>query len=163
MELILDIKTILVTAVFTLVPIFELRGSIPYGLIKELPLGLVFPMCVALNALVAPLVFLFLSTFNKLFLKMSWYEKLFNRFVERARDKVKDKVDRFGYLGIMLFVAIPLPITGAYTGTLGAWILGLSKRKTMLAVALGVVISGTIVSTIVLTGAQGFDFLIKHI
>jgi len=65
--------------------------------------------------------------------------------------------------GIMLFVAIPLPITGAYTGTLGAWILGMSRRKTILAALGGVIISGIIVSIVATLGIQAFSFFIKEI
>ena len=53
----------------------------------------------------------------------------------------------------MLFVAIPLPITGAWTGTMGAWFLGLNRRRSILFIILGVVIAGIIVSTVVYTGA----------
>jgi uncharacterized membrane protein len=63
----------------------------------------------------------------------------------------------------MLFVAVPLPITGAWTGTLGAWILGLGRRKTITAVAGGVIISGIIVSVIVGFGVEALGFLIKHV
>ena len=107
----MDLKTISISIFLSLLPISELRGAIPYALAKGVPLLAAYPICVGFNGLVAPLVFVFLSTFNKLFLKMKWYERFFNRFIDRARHKVQDKVDRFGYFGIMLFVAIPLPIT----------------------------------------------------
>ena len=94
---------------------------------------------------------------------MNWYNKIFDRFVEKTRHKVEDKINRFGYLGIALFVAIPLPITGAWTGTLGAWIFGLKKRKTILAVILGVTISGFIVSMITFFGIEALSFLVKHV
>ena len=53
----------------------------------------------------------------------------------------------------MLFVAIPLPITGAWTGTIGAWVLGLDRKKSILFILLGVLISGIIVSTVIYTGS----------
>lgn len=61
-----------------------------------------------------------------------------------------NKVEKYGMLGIMIFIGIPLPITGVYTGTAGAWILGLNRKKTILAALGGVVMSGLIVSIIVL-------------
>ena len=93
---------------------------------------------------------------------MGWYEKVFGRLIESVRKKVAAKISKYGYLGILMFVAIPLPITGAYTGTLGAWILGLEKKKTFLAVAAGVVIAGVIVSVISVFGIEALDFLIKR-
>ncbi len=159
----MDITTILISIFLSILPISELRGAIPYAMANDIPLIMAYPLCVGFNALVSPLVFLFLSTFHKLFLKMSWYDRFFEKFVEKARIKVQSKVERFGYLGIMLFVAIPLPITGAYTGTLGAWILGMSRRKTILAALGGVIISGIIVSLVITLGLQAFSLFIKQV
>jgi uncharacterized membrane protein len=113
--------------------------------------------------MVAPCCWIFLSTLHKLFLKTDWYKKFFGRFVERARLKLCRNVERWGWLGRALFVAVPLPITGAWTGTLGAWVLGLSKRKTLAAVILGVIIAGAIVTTVVILGLRTFNFFIKQV
>ncbi len=159
----MDITTVLGTVGLAILPISELRGAIPFAVARGMPILEAFFIAVACNALVAPLAFIFLETFHKLFYRWTFYAGLFDRFVERSRHKVHAQVERYGYLGIMLFVAVPLPITGAWTGTLGAWILGLGKRKTMLAVAAGVVISGIIVSLIVGFGVEALGFLIKHV
>jgi uncharacterized membrane protein len=142
----------------TLTPIFELRGSIPLAILEygmnPVP---AYILAVGVNALVPVFVYIFLATFHKLFMKWTWYEKLFTRFIEKSRHKLHDKVEKYGFLGITLFVAIPLPITGAYTGTVGAWILGVGKRKTIFAVFLGVMIAGLIVTAIslLIQGAMG--------
>ena len=94
---------------------------------------------------------------------MNWYRRLFERFIERARNKLHEKVERWGWLGVAVFVAIPLPITGAWTGTLGAWVLGVSKRKTMIAVILGVAAAGVIVTTVVLLGLQALNIFVKRV
>ena len=159
----MNVKTYLVTAAFTLLPISELRGAIPYAVFNGIhPLTAYF-YCVVLNALLGPLVYLFLDSLHKLFYRMKWYRSLFDRIVTRARKKISDQVDKYGYLGIMLFVGIPLPITGAYTGTLGAWILGLDRKKTCIAIATGAMISGIIVSLIVYFGAEAASIFIKHV
>lgn len=159
----MTIKTILLTTAFTLLPISELRGAIPFAVLNGMhPLAAYF-YCVFLNALLGPLVYVFLDSLHKLFYKMNWYKNLFDLLVSRARTKVSDKVDKYGYVGIMLFVGIPLPITGAYTGTLGAWILGLDRKKTCLAVAAGAVISGIIVSLIVYFGIEAASIFIKQV
>lgn len=159
----MDITTLLGTVGLSLLPISELRGAIPFAVARGMPILEAYFIAVACNALVAPLAFIFLETFHKLLYRWIFYAGVFDRFVERSRHKVHAQVERYGYLGIMLFVAIPLPITGAWTGTLGAWILGLGRRKTMLAVAAGVVISGIIVSIIVGFGVEALGFLIKHV
>ena len=151
------------TVGLSLLPISELRGAIPFAVARGMPVLEAYFIAVVCNALVAPLAFIFLETFHRLFYRWSFYAGIFDRFVERSRHKVHAQVERYGYLGIMLFVAVPLPITGAWTGTLGAWILGLGRRKTMLAVAGGVMISGIIVSVIVGFGVEALGFLIKHV
>jgi uncharacterized membrane protein len=94
---------------------------------------------------------------------MSWYEAFFDRFVERAREKLHQGVEKWGWFGVALFVAVPLPITGAWTGTLGAWVLGLPKRKTLPAVIIGVLISGAIVTVVMMLGIQALDVFIKDV
>lgn len=162
----MNIINFLWAAFFSLLPVSELRGAIPFAFANGMPLHFAYPFCVFCNMLVAPLVYVFLSSIHKLLYKWSKYQMLFDKIVVRARQKVQGKVERFGYWGIMLFVAIPFPITGAYTGTLGAWVLGLSAKKTCLTVAGGVIISGAIVTTIVYLSTQGFhmlDLFIKQV
>jgi uncharacterized membrane protein len=151
------------TAFLSFLPISELRGAIPFAVAHDVPWYIAYPLAAFLNALVAPACWIFLSTLHKLFLKMQWYKKFFDRFVERARGKLHKKVEKWGWLGIALFVAIPLPITGAWTGTLGAWVLGLSKRRTLLAVVLGVVIAGAVVTAVTLLGIQALSSFVKKI
>jgi uncharacterized membrane protein len=150
-------------AFLSFLPISELRGAIPFAIKNGIPWYLAFAIAVCFNVLVAPACWVFLSTLHKLFLRMNWYKNFFERFIERARTKLHKSVERWGWLGIAVFVGIPLPLTGAWTGTLGAWVLGFSKRKTMLAVLLGVITSGVIVTSVVLLGVQALNFLVKRV
>ena len=150
------------TALLSLLPISELRGGIPFAMANDIPWYVALPFAAGVNALVAPLCWIFLSTVHRLFYgSFCWYRKIFDSFIERARQKLHKEVERWGTLGIALFVGIPLPVTGAWTGTLGAWVLGLSKRKTLLAVILGVIIAGTIVTTVMLLGLSAFQIFVK--
>ena len=159
----MDIKTLLLIAGSVLIPVNELRGTLLFLYSEGYP-NLLFlsAYCIVVNLLVAPLFFLFLNSLHKLFYKMNWYKKLFDKLVGRARKKIHDQVEKYGYVGLMFFVAIPLPITGAYTGTIGAWVLGLNKKRSILFISLGVVISGIIVSIIGLLASSGsiFGFII---
>lgn len=159
----MDPVIIIVTVALAMLPISELRGAIPYAVASGVALWQAALLAIACNALVAPLAFIFLETVHKVLYSWGFYARTFDRFVARARAKVHEGVERWGYLGILLFVAIPLPVTGAWTGTLGAWILGLSRRKTMLAVAGGVVVSGIIVSLVVGLGVEALSLFIKHV
>jgi uncharacterized membrane protein len=155
------------TALLAFLPISELRGAIPFAIAQGIPWYGAYPFAVALNILVAPACWLFLSTLHRLFLKLArrrwfrWYRTFFDRFVDRAREKLRRGVERWGWLGIAVFVAVPLPVTGAWTGTLGAWVLGLSRRRTLAAVALGVAIAGVIVTLVVILGIRALDIFIK--
>ena len=159
----MSLQTIGLTALLCLLPISELRGAIPYGMAKGLPPAFLIPFCIVLNALVGPLVYLFLSTAHRLLGRFSWYRSFFAKIVSRARRKVHAKVEKLGYFGLALFVAIPLPITGAYTGTLGAWVLGLDPKKTYLAVLLGVCIAATVVSLVTFLGIGALSLFVKEV
>jgi uncharacterized membrane protein len=160
----MDSIHLLVSLLLSLVPVSELRGGIPYGFFNGLSLSYVAPLCIATNALVAPICYTFLATFHRIFhAHWHWYASFFDRFVLKARARVAPKVDKYGYLGILLFVAVPLPVTGAWTGTLGSWILGLDKRKTMMAVFGGVIVSGLVVTSLMLFGVGLDSIFIKKI
>jgi uncharacterized membrane protein len=161
----MDASPYFLPALLSILPISELRGGIPVALANGLPWFIAYPFCAAVNALAAPLCWIFLSTVHTFFYGRQssesgelrggflWYRGIFDRFVERARRKLQRGVEKWGVLGVALFVAIPLPITGAWTGTLGAWVLGLQKRKTLPAVILGVIIAGAVVSAVCILGS----------
>ncbi len=83
------------------------------------------------------------------------------RILERARRKIHSAVERYGYWGLMVFVAIPLPLTGAYTGAIGAWVLGMRRWKSILFIALGVAIAGVVVSLVFLLGIRPLFLFLK--
>ena len=146
-----------------LAPISELRGAIPWAYLRGASLGQAALIGFCFYALVGPIALGFLSTLHNVFYRhWRWYVTLFDRFVARTRRKVEGAVNRYGVWGIFLFVAIPLPFTGAWTGTLAAWILGLDKRRSLLAVFGGVALSATIVTTLLALGFGERSIFIKH-
>ena len=147
----------------SILPIAELRGGIPYAIANDLNPLLTFFICVGANILVFPIVFLFLEFLHPLFLKIDLYKRLFDKFIIKTRVKVGNKLEKYGFWGLMIFVMIPLPVTGAYSGSFAAWLFNIPKKKAFLAVSLGVIMAGIIVTTIVLTGIEAFQFLLKDI
>ena len=158
-----------ITAFLSFMPISELRGAIPFAIANGVSWYWAYLFAVVLNALVAPVCWIFLATVHKFLYGESedkgfrWYKSFFNHFVEKARSKLSEKLEKWGWLGIAIFVAIPLPITGAWTGTVGAWILGVSKKRTMAAVILGVIVAGAIVTAVVVFGIEAANLFIKKI
>lgn len=145
----------------SVLPISELRGGIPYALANHINLPVAYLVCVAANMLVIPVVFVFLDTLHQQFYRLRPYRWVFDKWVERTRRKAERNVGKWGYWGVMLFVAIPLPITGAYTGTLAAWLLKLNKIRAFWYLALGVVIAGIVVSIATVTGIRVFEIFTK--
>jgi uncharacterized membrane protein len=145
----------------SLLPIAELRGAIPFSLANGMPVGAAFALCVGVNMLVGPIAWLFLATLHRLLSRWRPYAEAFARIVERARRKVHRSVERWGYWGLAIFVAIPLPFTGAWTGTLGAWVLGMEVRKSLAAVAAGVLMAGVAVTLVAFFGIRALSIFLK--
>lgn len=146
----------------SLLPISELRGGIPLAYANDIPIVMAYILCVISNMLVIPLLYIFLNTLHNLFYKVRPYRLIFDKYVQRTQARAEEKVRKYGYWGVMLFVAIPLPITGAYTGTLAAWLLKLKFGKAFWYLALGVVIAGVVVTIATLSGAGILKIFIKQ-
>jgi len=147
----------------SLLPVAELRGGIPAALLIGTNPLLAYAVCVMANLVVVPLVYVFLEYIHHHLMAVRIYKETFHRFMEKTRRRLHHKIERWGYFGLTLFVAIPLPITGAYTGTLGAWFFGMNKLKSFLAIALGVSIAGLIVTAIVLTGNHAYSIFLTSL
>jgi len=147
-------KHYLITALLALVPISEVRGAIPYGYFNGLPIVNVVLLSMLINMMVPVIGFAFLNTLHRTLMKWHFYARIFGKLIEKARYKVGDKVRKYGIWGLTAFVAIPLPITGAWTGVLGAWVLDLDRKKSIPAIMLGVAIATAIVTAVILTGSS---------
>jgi uncharacterized membrane protein len=142
------IREIALTLLMTVSPVFELRGGIPLGILHY-GLDPLFTFCIAVaaNALIFFPVFFALRLFyDKLLSRIP----LFDKYLDSLRKRGKPKVDKYGFWGLALFVAVPLPLTGAYTGTILAWLLGMDWKKAFPAVGLGVIVAGVVVLLITL-------------
>ncbi|MGE5528875.1 MAG: COG2426 family protein [Patescibacteria group bacterium] len=137
-ELRRDLAVMLVAAL----PVLELRGAIPLGLGMGMGHWRVFFLAVAGNLLpIFPLVFLIRPFYA--WLKRRGLTGLADRVLARTRVR-SATVAKYGALGLMLFVAVPLPGTGAWTGAIAAFIFGIPKRWALPAIAAGTAIAGLI-------------------
>ena len=136
----------LLTVLVSMVPVIELRGGIPFGVAAGLPVWLAFVAAVIGNIIPAPFIIVFIK---RIFAWMRLKMPRFNRVVDKLEQKAHLKgqmVTKYKYLGLAIFVAIPLPGTGAWTGCLAAAFLDMRLRKAMPAVILGVVVAGFLIS-----------------
>jgi uncharacterized membrane protein len=148
----------------TLLPFLELRASIPYGVFKtEFSLLTIFLVCVVTNIILAPLVYFFYDNIVFLFLKVKFIDRLYQKLITRTQKKVFKYVDKYGVIGLGLFIGIPLPGSGVYTGALAAYLLGFRKRDFFMAAIIGVLIAGVIVLLVSTAGNGVFEFMIKNV
>lgn len=126
----------------SLMPIIELRGGILAAKLLSLELWPAFFICLVGTLLPTPFILLFI---NKIFdwMRNTRLVKLVDRMEEKGRSKF-DKINRYKTLGLMIFVAIPLPGTGAWTGSLAAALMKMDFKSAMLSVALGTLIADII-------------------
>src|SRR5574344_956213 len=127
----------LIVFIISVLPILELRG----GLIAASLLGLSplksYIISMIGNLLPVPFILLFINKIIK------WMNKLDNWLYKKAK-KNKDKIDKYGYLGLILFVGVPLPGTGAWTGCLVASVFNMDRKKSFLCILAGVVMASII-------------------
>ena len=138
----------------SMVPLIELRGAIPVGVAMGLPLWQVYVIAIIGNMLPVPFIFFFARKVLEWGADKPVIGKFFTFCLEKGHkggEKLKAKAGRGLFLALMLFVAIPVPGTGAWTGTLAASFLDMEFKPTVLAVLSGVAIAG-IIMTLVGTG-----------
>lgn len=149
----------LATFFISMVPIIELRGAIPFGVGFGLDVWTVSILAVVGNMIPIPFIILFI---RKIFAWMRSKSDRLNGLVsklEAKADKHKAKVTRYEFWGLCLFVAIPLPGTGAWTGALVAAMLDMRLKNAIPAIFLGVIIAAVIMSVSSYIVATGMTFL----
>ena len=174
------IRAILWLTAITLIPALELRASIPFGIfgmphelfgVDLLKLGapvdtlgprgsmdwwwIVF-ICIVANIVLGWLVFRVLGPVFTFIRRWKWFDRTIWPVLERTRHRIHPYVEKYGELGVAVFIGIPLPGSGVYTGAFGAYLLGLDRRKFAVANVIGVLIAGAAVTALCLLILQGF-------
>ena len=158
MEWIFKLPEELSVIIVGVLPIFELRGAIPLGFYLEMPLTKLFILAVIGNLIpVIPLYFL-LQPISNVLSRLPIFRVFFNWLFDHTKRRA-EIVQRYEALGLMLFVAIPLPVTGAWTGTIAASLFKIRFKYTILAVIAGVVIAGIVVTILCLLGKLGWEMV----
>lgn len=129
----------------SMTPVGELRAGIPFAVLAGVDPVLAFFACVFANSLVVPVVYFFLEVIHKRLLHVNSYQSAFDRFMESTRVKVHPLFEKYGFIGLTLFVAVPIPGTGAYTATLAAWFFGMNLWKAFLSIFIGIFVAGALV------------------
>ena len=145
----------LVVLVISALPVLELRGALPVAInLFHFPWYYALLLAIIGNLLPVPFLLLFLSNISRLLSKIGIFEKMLHWLFEHTRRRGKI-INRYERIGLALFVAIPLPVTGAWTGSLAAVIFGLKFKHAFLSIFAGVLIAGAIVTCLCLLGWTG--------
>lgn len=131
--------------IISLMPILELRGGLLAASLLDVEYITAALICVLGNVLPIPFVLLFLRYVLDILSKWNVTKKIVN-WLEKKVESKREQIDKYGYLGLILFVGIPLPGTGAWTGALLAVMLGLSRKKSFVCILLGVLLAAIIMS-----------------
>jgi len=142
------------TFLLAMTPLGELRLSLPLALtLYRLDLVTAFLISVIGNLVPVILILLFLGPVSKILAANSkLFERFFSWLFKRTREKHDFRIKKYGYPALALFVAIPLPVTGAWTGSLIAFLFDIPFKKAFPLIALGVIIAGGIVTFLTKTG-----------
>lgn len=137
---------IVMTFVISMVPVIELRGAIPLGVLNGLDVGTAMLVSMIGNLVPVPFIIIFIrKIFKWMQTKSETLAKIVHKMEEKA-DRKKDQVLKYEFWGLLLLVAIPLPGTGAWTGALVAAMLDMKLTRAFPAIAVGVLTAGIIVT-----------------
>lgn len=156
-------KKYLFIILISMFPLIELRGAIPVALAKGLPLIPSYIICIVANMIPVPIIFFFARKVLEWGADKPLIGKFFSWCLKKGKKggkKLEKKAGKGLYVALMLFVGIPLPGTGAWTGTLAASLLDLDFKKSVLAVMAGVVMAGIIMLVISLFGLEFLSWLL---
>ena len=154
------LKKYLLCFLVSMVPLFELRGGVPIAVGMGLDYSNALTVCVIGNMLPVPIIYFFARKVLEWGRDKKYIGKFFTYCIEKGEHGGQRLVARTGrgglFLALLLFVGIPLPGTGAWTGTLAASFLNMGFKSTVLAVCLGVILAGIIMGIVSLTGVHVF-------
>lgn len=135
----------IVIFIISMIPILELRGGLIAAKLLNVSITTAIPICIIGNIIPIPFILLFIKQIFKWLKKVSIFKKIIEKLEARAMGK-SDSIKRYEFWGLVLFVGIPLPGTGAWTGSLIAALLDIDFKKAILAELLGIAIATIIMS-----------------
>lgn len=137
----------IIVFIISMLPILELRGGLLAAALLKLNPIVSYIICIIGNVIPIPIILLFITKIFDKLKKTKFLKKLVEKIEKKALSK-KDKLEKGEFIGLLLFVGIPLPGTGAWTGALLAALLGMDKKKAFLAIILGVILASIIMMVV---------------
>ena len=139
------LSDILITILWSISPFGEAKVGIPFGLLNDLNIYLVFVIAFGANVLVFPIMMFFLERINRYLLPWKPYKKAALWIARRAKTGSGNKIQKYGFWGLIFFVMIPLPGTGVYAGSIATYLFKIERKKAFAANVIGIFFSSVIV------------------
>lgn len=155
----------LVMMLLSAIPVTELRASIPvaYTIMADKwcwPWWKIYLLAIAGNMLPVPFILTLLGPVSRWLSRWRIFDRFFTWLFERTRTRAGSHIQKYRALGLAAFVAVPLPVTGAWTGSAAAFVFGIPRRLALPSIFLGVCVAGGII-TLIMTGVlSGLRFLL---
>ena len=151
------ISDLFIAMLWSVSPLGEAKVGIPYALLNGVNIYVAFIFCFIANVMVFPIMTFFLDVINRYFIRWYYYKKAAIFVARRAKVGAAKNVKKYGFLGLIIFVLIPLPGTGVYAGTIAGYLFGMQRKQAFLANAIGIFISCVIVWATTLAAIEGFN------
>jgi uncharacterized membrane protein len=145
---------------FSAIPWLEARYIIPYAMLElDWNWWQAFPLAVAGNILPIPFILIFFKYVEKFLRRYQFWTKIMDWLFARTRKKADSKIAKYEYLGLLIFVAAPIPFTGGWTGALIAYLFGLKFSKSLITISLGIIIAALIMIFVTLNVTWMLSYL----
>lgn len=148
---------LLIAMLISASPFGEMKLGIPFAVFHNVNIYATWFFCSLANTLCTPILFFGLDKFNPLLLKLKWYKKFAIWFSLKSKRSTKTSIKKYGFVGLMVVVLLPIPGTGAYTGALGSFIFNMDRKKSFIYISIGCFISGIILVALVQLGLLGYE------
>lgn len=128
--------------ILSLIPVVECRGAIPYGIFSGIDLISVILISFIGNVFPVPFILLSMKKVENFIMRQNGIlKRIFVRYIENLRKRSRNTVEKYGFYGLIIFIAIPLPGTGAWTGSIAAHLFGMGLKHAIPAIFIGVAIA----------------------
>ena len=142
-------EALLKAVLLSMLPISELRGGIPLAIGLGVSPLKSFIFCTLANIIIVIIFYFVLNYLHRYLVKIKFYSRVIEASIVRSRKKLEHRIGtKWEYVFLFIFVAVPFPLTGGYTGALLAWFFGLNKKKSIFTISLGVLTAGVIVTLV---------------
>lgn len=135
----------------------ETKMGIPWAIYYGVPAWLAYLVCCFANLLAFPFTMIFFDSFHNYFMKFPKYRNWADKFFQKTRKQTQKLVKKYGLLGILIFVMFPVPMTGAYMGSIACWLFEMDRKRSFVAVAIGAFIAGALILLLLELGLMTYE------